>query len=88
MFVAIEHRLRGDEAHMWVSKEVRRPQMMRRPPLKVTTSGGVMVALANHLTALVSPKGGKVESTEGSEGRSAEAWVKCQDGFHTFAAWS
>ena len=38
------------------------------------SSGGVMLAVANHLTAVVATDGGRAESTEDKKGL-AEVWV-------------
>ena len=46
------------------------------------TSGGVVLAVANHFTGVVSTKGGKVESFQRNEVIIAEDWVKCQEGRH------
>ena len=62
---------------------------MQRPLLKVTKlvglrPGGVMVAVANHHTAVVSTGGGEMESEEESEGIISELWVECQERLHIF----
>ena len=45
-----------------------------------------MIAIAHHLTSVVTTKGGKVDSPEENEGRIAEAWIKCQESIHGFAS--
>ena len=44
----------------------------------------VMVAAANHLTSVVTTKGDKSDSLKETEGRIADALIKCKAGIHVF----
>ena len=91
MLVGIEHRFRGDHAQdAWnlLGKTGDDAKVTKEgDDVGWCTSGGVVVAVANHVTAVSSTMGGQVESTEESEGRIAEAWVKCQEEMHVFAVY-
>ena len=58
--------------------------------MKVTESAdvrleGVVEVVANRLTAVVTTKGGQMESTQENEGRIAVSRVRCQPGILIFA---
>ena len=62
----MEHPLRSDEL-----QDVSKDDWQEGPEAALHTSGGVLVAAANHLLTVVDASGGKVEVLEGNEGRVA-----------------
>ena len=89
VFARTEHHLRSGSAQDAWTKLSRQGYKIAADDAKATkkgdevawyTSGGVVVAGANHLNAIVSTKGGKVEGTEENERRIAEVWAANQEG--------